>query len=124
MFSAIYLPSRPEGVEDPSRSGFSTEEEAEEYIVNQMCRSCQEERRMAMVGEKYEDVEEDYLQPSKYPGCYFEWLIGPTERVESATNLDELMSAGGWETVYRKDNTPEQNAALEAAFEEKRGRIQ
>lgn len=120
MFTAVYLPSRPEGVEDPSRSGFATEEEAEEFVVSQMCDSCKEERRMALAGEKYEDAEEDYLGPSQYPGCFYEWLIGKTAEFESATSMDETMFAGGWEVTYRKENTPEQNAALQAAFEARR----
>jgi len=48
LFTAIYLPSRPEGVEDPSRSGFATKEEAEEFVAGQMCNSCKEERSRAL----------------------------------------------------------------------------
>ena len=118
MFTAIYLPSRPEGVEDPSRGGFATYEEAEEFVFSQMCKGCQEERRQALAGEQ--DPEDDF-PPSVHPGCFFEWIIGPTEKVETAEDFDQLMVACGWETIYHKDNTPEENARLQAEFEEKRG---
>lgn len=119
MFTAIYLPSRPEGKEDPSRSGFPTEKDAEDYVVSQMCPACQEERRQALAGEQDPD---DEIDPSVYPGCFYEWIIGLTEKVEAAEGFDQLMVACGWETVYRKDNTPEENAALEAAVQEKRNK--
>jgi hypothetical protein len=127
MFTAIYLPSRPEGKEDPSRSGFATEEEAVEYVVSQMCTGCQEERRLALAKlpwpvEDGEEYAEDDFPPSAHPGCFYEWIIGPTEKVEAAEGFDQLMVACGWETIYRKDNTPEENAKLLADSQEKRNK--
>lgn len=119
MFTAIYLPSRPEGKEDPSRSGFTTEEDAEEYVVSQMCSSCKEERSRALANLYDEEIDGEF-HPSAHPGCFYEWIIGPTEKVEAAEGFDQLMVACGWETVYRKGNTPEENAALQATFEEKK----
>lgn len=116
MYAAIYLPSRPEGVEDPSCNGFTTEKEAEEYVVSQMCSTCQEERKQALTGVPYPD---DEYPPSIHPGCFYEWLIGLTKDFEAAENFDQMMSAGGWETTYRKDNTPEENAKLKAAHQER-----
>lgn len=116
MFTAIYLPCRPEGKEDPSRSGFTTELEAEEYVFSQMCSDCQEEHRQALAGEQ--DSEDDF-PPDAYPGCFYEWMIGPTDKVDASENLDQLSTACGWEPIYRKGNTPEENAKLEAAYQEK-----
>jgi hypothetical protein len=93
MYSAIYLPARAEGEADPSRSGFATEEEAEEYVVSRMCQGCKEERRKAIAGEPWDREE---FEPSKYPSCFCEWLTGKTEEFEAATNDDEFMQAGGY----------------------------
>ena len=89
-------------------------------MFSQMCSTCQEERRRALAGE--EETSEDDWPPSAHPGCFFEWVIGPTEKVEAAEGLDQLMGACGWEAVYRRENTPEENARLRAEFEEKRSR--
>lgn len=87
MFTAIYLPSLSEGEEDPSRSGFATKEAAEEYVVSKMCSECQEERSRALAGQ-YDDA-------SVYPGCFDEWIIGLTDKVQAAESFDQLMIAGG-----------------------------
>lgn len=95
-FTAVYLPSLPEGKENPTKDGFATEAEAEEYVFSQMCSACQEERRIALSGEKDEDGD----SPDEYPGCFFEWLIVPTKE-DGYGSFEELMKAGGWETIYQ-----------------------
>jgi hypothetical protein len=113
MYTAIYLPSRQKGVEDPSKDGFTTEKEAEEYIFTHMCSACQTERADALAGKH--KIDENY-PPSKYPGCFYEWIIGPTEKIESAENYNDLMLACGWETVYNKNNSPEENEFLRTKY--------
>jgi hypothetical protein len=118
MYTAIYLPARPEGFEDPSRCGFKTEDEAEAYVVTQMCSGCQEERKQAQAGGHEHGFEEEWT-PSLYPGCFCEWVIGLTEKINAAGDFDQLMVAVGWEAVYHKDNTPEENEKLQAEFDKK-----
>ena len=57
-YHAIYLPACPKN-DDPSKFGMNTYEEAEAYMVSQMCPNCRE----------------DYYKPNGYSPCDAEWLI-------------------------------------------------
>lgn len=86
MFSAIYLPARPSGRPDPSKDGFTTQEDAEKYIDTQVCEDC---RRA-------------HLEPDGFDPCYCEWLIAPTVQVEAAESMEDLFEAAGWKKVYER----------------------
>jgi hypothetical protein len=102
-YSAIYLPSLPPGKEDPSRSGFKTEAEAEAYMFTNLCRSCAAQWQMFLEGvQPMEEYGPD--EAEEYPACTYEWVIVPTDKADS--NLDELFQAAGWKTIYTK---PEDN---------------
>lgn len=73
-FTAIYLPLRAEGEEDPSRGGFSTEEAAWAYVFEGMCRRCLAERELALAG--------DTEKASLFPACACEWAVWPTWELE------------------------------------------
>lgn len=80
-WSAIYMPALS-GSEDPSRSGFATKEEAEEYVFSKMCSSCKGQRQLFLDGapepENFDNY--DYEFPSAWPGCACEWTVEPTEK--------------------------------------------
>jgi hypothetical protein len=89
-FSAIYLPVRPPDKEDPSRSGFSSQEEAEGYVFSEMCSLCQEDRKSALNKDP---------EASLYPGCFYEWVIISSDKLKDEMTTDELMEAAGWKIV-------------------------
>jgi len=99
-FTAIYEPMLPPGTEDPSRCGFDTREEAQEYIFSKMCSFCTESRRKALAGEEGE--EDEYVD--ELPGCYWEWLIVPSDKADLPH--DELMEAAGWKKIWTKEGGP------------------
>lgn len=90
MYTALYLPARPYGVEDPSKD-FDSEEEAWNYIFNTMCTVCKNDRKsyfeLIESGRKPEDFDypEEEFFLSEYPVCSAEWLVVPTE------GLDEIL---------------------------------
>lgn len=96
MWTATYLPMRNEGEPDPSRSGFATAEEAEEYIISRMCRHCVEEREAALAGDP---------ESSEWPGCACEWLVIETEKYDKCETFDDMMDAVGAKVIWRKDDT-------------------
>jgi hypothetical protein len=65
MFNAIYLPALPPQTTDPSKNGFATRKEAQEYIKTHFCSAC---------------LAEEFIGESS--GCGCEWDI---EEVEDET---------------------------------------
>jgi hypothetical protein len=78
-YVALYMPAtnnRP----DPSRRGFVSEDHAFAFIATQLCRTCKQEREMALRGEKSPDGDE-YDQ---WPACAAEWEVcDVTEFIEA-----------------------------------------
>lgn len=99
-FSAIYLPALPLGREDPSRSGFATEEEAEAYLFSKMCGDCKKQRQLFVDGVEETGDEEYSERPDSWPACACEWLVLPTDKANGT--LSELMDAAGFEVIYTR----------------------
>lgn len=64
MFEAILLSYSKDEENDPSRSGFESEDKAWEYVESHRCKMC--------VDEAKEDKE--FICP-----CDAEWMVGPTD---------------------------------------------
>ena len=64
---------------DPSKNGFKTKEEAWDYVFDNMCKTCQEERTHALFliqhPELKTDSEHDQYD-STHPACACEWSVG------------------------------------------------
>lgn len=101
-FSAIYLPALPPGQSDPSRRGFATADEAQEFVFSQMCKGCKEQRKLFLDGVVKEplDMYEAEEWPEEWPPCTCEWVVVPTDKSDGT--FLELMEAAGWQVVYEK----------------------
>jgi len=105
-FSALYLPARESDEPNPSRSGFESQEAAEEYIFAGMCGSCKQDRQAALDGvEMTEEMENQGIFPSLWPGCACEWVVVPTEKANGT--FPEIMEAAGWKPVDFMDTIKE-----------------
>src|ERR1700733_8697123 len=93
-WSAIYLPARPTGKTDPSRSGFSTKELAQEYVFSQMCGGCKNSRNRFMNGEFTDLDDEDPCM--EYPACSCEWAVLPTHEFLTSNTQTDVLKAAGW----------------------------
>lgn len=86
MFTAYYLPvlSQKKGV---TKTGFTTEKEAWEYVYSQMCNSC-----------KKELAEERAAHPEAkaFPACACEWGVGLTSEIDAAESFQDVLEACGW----------------------------
>lgn len=77
MYTAVYLPNA-----ELDKSGFSTEDEAIQYVVeNHLCSMCIEEG-------------EGWLS-----SCAAEWIVAETSKVEICEGLDDLLEVAGYERV-------------------------
>lgn len=97
MYTAYYLPAL-NGQDDPSSSGFDTEDLAWEYVFSRMCKSCKEERALALENKTITiDGEEwEYLL---YPACASEWIVGLTDEIDKAEDFRDILIAGGFKQV-------------------------
>lgn len=95
-WAALYMPMREPGEPDPSRYDFATKEEACDYVYEGMCDTCQEKRARYLAGET------DWRIADDYPACACEWIVGKTINFDRAGSFDEVMTAGGYKTVYRR----------------------
>lgn len=100
-FTAVYLPALPPHKEDPSRSGFASEDEAEKYLFTQMCSTCRGERQRFEDG-VVDDDHESETYAEQWPACACEWLVVPTEKANGS--IDQLFEAAGCEVIYPKTN--------------------
>jgi hypothetical protein len=116
MYTAQYLPMLEEGEQDPSKSGFFTEDEAWEYVFTQMCEECQKERAEALAGTEPREVEVQTAKGEKYkhemayslhPACACEWIVGHTGAIDQAEDFGDLLAAGGYKKVWKKGDTKE-----------------
>jgi hypothetical protein len=98
-FTALYMPMQAPGATDPTKSGFATVEEAEAYVFTKMCSSCKEQRAL-FLAKAPEPENHDEESPSEFPGCFFEWIVVPTEKMYEP--YDSLMEAAGWITAYTR----------------------
>lgn len=74
-YTAVYLPKA-----DRDKSGFATEDEAIQYVVdNHLCSMC---------------VEEGWTS-----ACAAEWIVAETEKVDMCDNLGDLLEAAGYKRV-------------------------
>jgi hypothetical protein len=100
-YTAQYQPMRSEGQSDPSRSGFTSEDAAWDYVYTQMCTGCRDERRIALLGKDSEEykayTDAGRWEPSEYPACSCEWMVLPTDKIDAP--YEERMLAAGWKPV-------------------------
>ncbi len=81
MYIALYLPAKSPSEPDPSRKGFATEKEAEDYMVSNMCETCKEEREIFFKGKKSKEYKKfvkngsENWEPCEYPPCSCEWSV-------------------------------------------------
>lgn len=120
-YTALYKPTLDKalrfemyGLElcDRSRDGFDTKEEAEKYIITQICDVCKERRRRVLAGEEYEPgffedikngdtwaaaIQEYDMYPSH---CCSDWTIVPSQPtltfLEIYKQKKELERITGW----------------------------
>lgn len=108
-WTALYLPALPEGEERPTRSGFSTKDEAWKYVYDSICGECKEEREKALKGLLSENYYHDdngdkvFIEYSIDPPCVFEWMVIPTSDWENAESFDDLAASAGWTKIWEKD---------------------
>jgi hypothetical protein len=70
---------------DPTKSGFNTEDEAWQYVFDNMCKNCKDERQRVLAGEVL------YDDDSEYPACSAEWSVILTE--EFRQDIEGLLMA-------------------------------
>jgi len=102
-WAAIYLPMLPPNKPDPSRYDFSTKAAAHQYIVDRMCKDCQDARIRYLNGTSNEDDELEQFD-SEYPACYCEWVVEKTRDYKRAKNISEVMEAAGAKLIYKRDD--------------------
>jgi len=81
MYTALYMPSLPEGSEDPTKDGFLDEDSAWEYIKKVgLCKGCLEdlERGFIEIGNGIEEDKIDCDHPISTM-CGGEWFVVETE---------------------------------------------
>jgi hypothetical protein len=49
-------------------------------MFSQMCRDCKEERARALAGSGPFPDDPDAWEPSLYPPCASEWMVGPVDQ--------------------------------------------
>tara|TARA_Y100000034_G_C6674161_1_gene296125 strand:+ start:187 stop:510 length:324 start_codon:yes stop_codon:yes gene_type:complete len=103
-FTAVYLPSRSDG-ECIDEMGFTTEEEALEYIKSWLCNWCLRDlsQGYADYGGKGKEDMLDIRCPLD-TSCGAEWLIMTDEDYEKAETTKDLFVAGGLKRIYKKDD--------------------
>jgi hypothetical protein len=101
-WTALYLPARPPGKEDPSRFDFDSREAAEEYLFSYMCKGCTEERERALKGTS-DPNNEEHRYDSLWPGCAYEWEVLPTADYARCESFEDIMTATGAKVIYKKD---------------------
>jgi len=102
LWTAVYCPSDG-ALTYKNRFDLESREAAEAHVVSTMCKACKGEYDRAKAGTSDpENPEHDF--DSLSPGCMCEWLIMKTSEYERSETDEELMEAGGWETIYVKDD--------------------
>jgi hypothetical protein len=91
MYTACCLSNRKN-----SKSGFETEDDAEKYIENFLCKNCLQDlkrgyHRAEVDGEIYEDL----IPRASYTDCGAEWLLMRDDEYENANSIEDLFLAGG-----------------------------
>lgn len=101
LWTALYLPARPNGSPDPSRFDRESKDAAWQYVYSRMCDGCKKERQQALEIGEVSDFEAGIIV-SLYPPCCCEWLVLKTSDYEKAETFDEISEAAGWKKVYER----------------------
>ena len=105
MYTALYLPSSSIGY-NPTKGGFSTEDSAWDYVFDNMCKDCKEEREKALKGEMGKviiDDKEEEMEYSTHPACACEWMVAKTEELEKCTSMREVFELMGCPFVEKDE---------------------
>lgn len=73
-WKANYDPLCPDGMKNPSKSGFRSEEEAWDYVRTQICSLCIEELELGH-GEVFEGDPPRIIDHPQKTGCGAEWSV-------------------------------------------------
>jgi hypothetical protein len=92
----MYAPARAEGVPDPTRSGFPTEEAAWEFVFGSMCRKCREEHDRALT---LSEEEREESADGLFPACACEWFVLSTADYKNSAGFDDILDAAGFTEI-------------------------
>ena len=102
MYSAVYLPYIE--IESPTKHGFQTEDAAWDYVFENMCEGCKNERQRKLDEPDREDNE--YWCASLFPPCACEWAVVSTEKLDKVEDFGDILIAMGAKRVWaNKDDT-------------------
>ena len=102
-YTALYLPAPPprEGWVNPSRSGFTTEQEAWNYVrTQQLCDMCKSQYE-AFLQEKQGLDEDGYPLAEAWPACTFEWEVVETSELEKCETIEQVLEAGDGKKPFK-----------------------